>query len=505
MTRSVRTIVDELLELDPSLKEHEDALIPLVEALLKADPGREPDARFLSELRSQLQQRAAVLSTSSTRPSSFFSMTQLFPFLAGLTAAAVIAVPATSYYLNSDNVPADRGEPLFAFQVTPSSPESFGELSTVAVDGAGMGGARTQSGGGGGGIPAPAADMAVTNTAMPVEPYGMVDEKMIAPGEWTVYEYSHEGEIPTLPQGTVDVLKREKRFLNAPLSLIADRFDLGTVDLDNFSTAKLEYANFIQDKDFGYTVNLDMRNASIGIGMNWEKWPQPNCETEACWMAQRVKIEQVPADADLLALAADFVSDYGIDISHYGAPFVDKTWKRDYDAAPNKADAYVPEVIRVIYPLMIDGKEVHEQYGEKSGISIGVHVKHKRVAEAWGLSDQTYVSSAYDAVSGEEDVRGYLQTFEQPFLDPVMMRNGDIKTKTVKVALGAPTISYGRFYKYEANAQDELLVPSLVFPVTGTNDGSPVYRQFVIVPLAAEMLKQQNGMPMPLIMEDAAE
>ena len=54
MTDRIRSILDELYEIDPALREHEADLIPLIDLLLTHDPGKQPDELFVEELRRQL-------------------------------------------------------------------------------------------------------------------------------------------------------------------------------------------------------------------------------------------------------------------------------------------------------------------------------------------------------------------------------------------------------------------------------------------------------------------
>jgi hypothetical protein len=89
----------------------------------------------------------------------------------------------------------------------------------------------------------------------------------------------------------------------------------------------------------------------VNIDANWEQWPQSKCTTEACYKNEQVKIGDIPADDVLIGIARDFVSEHGIDLSHYGDPEVDNSWKRDYERATDTSLAYVPDTQRVVFPL----------------------------------------------------------------------------------------------------------------------------------------------------------
>ncbi|MDO8648758.1 MAG: hypothetical protein Q7R81_03155 [Candidatus Peregrinibacteria bacterium] len=495
MKHNVKDILRDLYEIDPTLREQENELVPLIELLLKNDPSREPDSRFVHELRARLAERAEELSSERESPSPFFSLFSMNRFayaLSGAVVASLVLIPALTLYKRGP-VPAETqtGSPLFSFSVTDAGDAAFGDLTNTTTD-------NPEFGRGGGGVAAPEAVPQATDAAAL-----SMDSKMIAP-DYMEYEYVYEGEIPALPEGTVDIYKREKRPLNVALSGIADRFHLGAIDLSAFKNATVDMLNFVQDRSFGYVVSVMLNEGSVSISQNWQKWPHPEqeCTTDACFLRYRLKPEDVPADDVLIAIANDFVEEYGIDLTSYGAPEVDTSWKRDYDRAPTPIDAYIPESQRVIYPLLIDGKPVYEKNGVKAGISVGVHAREKRVSDVWGLMDQRYAKSAYAAADTPQAVKDFLARFEK--LTYELPEGG--KKRTVKVTLGTPTIGFAKYYRFDGGNSEELVVPSLLFPVTGVPEGEYVYRQTIAVPLAKDLLENPPvDMPIPYMMEKAVE
>lgn len=214
-----------------------------------------------------------------------------------------------------------------------------------------------------------------------------------------------------------------------------------------------------------------------------------------------MKLSEIPADDVLIGIANDFLKEHGIDVSTYGTPEVDNQWKIDYDKQTDKTLAYVPESMRVVYPQLVDGKPVYEEYGPKAGLSVGVSVREKKVADMWGLMDQKYLKSNYAGVTDANTVRDYLARFEK---QPTLYRMAGTKVKTVKVQLGTPVVSFAKYYTYENDQSNELIVPSLVFPVENTEGSVQFYRQSVTIPLAKELLEKRlemmnpGGMPIPI-------
>ncbi len=492
----IQAFLDDLYAIDPELKTHEEELLPLLHQLLHADPGREPDAAFVQELRSRLQHRATELSSSSPSLSSL--MNRFLYAGAGALAALVIAIPAV-YYGTQETAPAATGTSLFAYHVTDAPANAFGSLQSVQTEG----GPRNQSGGGGGGVGgggngyASAVPAAAPSVAM--DSAATADAKLVAPGEYgeiSQYHYTYSGALPELPEGTVSVLKRERG--NRPgIGSILNTFALGNIDLASFDGAVIDSASFSQDEQYGYNFSVMLKEGTVFINQNWEKWPHPEnaCRDEACYQRYRVKIGELLPDADLLRIAAAFVTEHGIDTAQYGEPEVDNAWRRDYDRSTDKAQYYIPESQQVLYPLLLDGRPVYDQGGAKTGIRVSVSNREKRVSDVWGIQSQSYTRSAYDAVSGSGAIHaflGKLDSIDKQFYSP------NAKIKNIDVTLGEPVLGYVTYYAYDKVPAQELVVPALIFPVTGTSDAAnPIWRQNVVVPLAAELLAQNNG-PFPV-------
>ncbi len=514
MKPSVHSFINDLYEIDPSLREHEEDLIPLIQQLLSRDPARAPDLSFVEELNSRLTRRAHELSSPSATASPFSFMSKTLYALAGATAAVIVAVPTASF-LSQRSSPSDVAAPaLFSYNVTKAPSNAFGNLKTLQASG----NSRPQSGGGGpvnGYAPtpaaAPAAPATLETTANPVAPQAedaAIGAKLVAPppydGEIVQYQYVAPDTLPALPQGTVSVLKRERAAARPGLETFLNSFTLGQVDLSSFGGSTMDNVTFSQDTKYGYMFTVMLREGTASISQNWEKWPQPEnaCRDEACYQRYRVKITDLPSDAETLRLAADFVKAHGIDVSRYGEPEADAQWKRDYESAVDKSQAYVPDYVAVLYPLLIDGKPVYDQGGAKTGIRVSVSVRAKRVSDVWGIQNLSYTSSDYAAVSGSGDVLAYIDGFERYPIMPLDIQpapGGRVapspKVKTIKVQLGEPTLGFATYYAYDKTPAEELIVPAFIFPVEGTSDPQNViWRQTVVVPLAKDLL-DQSGFP----------
>jgi len=511
MKTSLESILAELYQTDPTLRDHEKELIPLIKRLLKDQPDAEPTEQFIAELRAQLQSQARSLQ-STTLPAghssterrldpilSFFSLMKYSYAALGLVLGVLLTTPAVYYTLKNPSSPLKvlpTDDSLFSYSITKRPDNDFGDLAGGRSAGAETTSfSRNQSGGGGGGLgggPTMDAKIAAGGNATS-------DMMIYPPQDFVQYEYVFNGDIPALTNDKVSVLKRQKNITRIPITAINGSFDLGSIDLNSFNNARVDSLTFTQDESYGYMISVMLSEGAIGINQNWAKWPHPeaDCKDDACWRAMQVKITDIPADDVLLDIAHAFMKDHHIDLSAYGTPEVDHQWKVEYERATDKSMAYIPDTQRVIYPLLIEGQPVYDEGGTKAGIQVGVNVRERKVADVWGIMNNNFLRSDYAGVTDSEVVMKYLREFEQT---PKEYLPQDTKVRTVKLQLGAPVVAYSRMYMYENNANDELYVPSLVFPVTNVPAGEYYYRSSIVVPLATDLLGrfQNIGRPMPL-------
>ncbi len=514
MTTDVHSILGELYEIDPGLREHEAHLIPLIQTLQKRNPGRAPDERFVAELRSRLQTKAAELSDTSL--STPFSMNKFLYLFGGAFAALVIAVPVT-YMVVSPSAPGAMNKAaegaadgdMFAYQVTALGDNAFGGIvgSTQVTVTPANNPARPQSGGGG------AESVSISAVSSGIDP-ATRDAKMMAPDsmiyppqELTQYNYVFDGEMPALDEQKVDVLKRLTGGTSVPLGTLSS-FGFGAVDLASFNGARVENFTLLQDTQNGYYINVNLNDGSIGINQNWQRWPHPeqDCRDDACFARYTVKLSDVPADDQLIAIADAFVKEHGIDTSKFGPAVVGKSWKRDYETTVSAGGmGYVPQSLGVVYPLLVDGETVFDDSGQPTGLSVNVDIRNKKVSDVWGITSQKYQSSGYDAVTAEKDIRDYLAAVDNYSALEGMPSATKIKKVTVK--LGTPQRGFVKTYNYDQTkgTSSELIVPALIFPIESSDPkDAQVYRQSIIVPLAKQLLdaSKQNwggGAPMPMV------
>jgi hypothetical protein len=162
------------------------------------------------------------------------------------------------------------------------------------------------------------------------------------------------------------------------------------------------------------------------------------------------------------------------------------------------ADYWLPDMLNVVYPLMIENQAVYDEGGNPSGLNVGINVRNKQVVSVWDLSVQNYQSSQYDA---ETDLNRIMKVAEQGGVyGYVDITQGG---RVVEIELAEPTIQYVKMWNYKNNQSEELLIPSLVFPIKEQPAGDQYfYRKSVVVPLVKEILDRNNNPVKILPLED---
>jgi hypothetical protein len=325
---------------------------------------------------------------------------------------------------------------------------------------------------------------AVTNTA-PVSD-GAVDadaNKMIAigepyPGSVIEYAYTYTGE--TLDLSTVsDAVYRKNGGLNiGNMGTDLTRGQLGPVSLNSFRGLELQSFSLKQDDKNGYSIFVDPESGMIAINGNEGVWSYGNGEyvpfTEG----------EIMSNEDLLATASKFLNDYGIDTAGFGAPVIDDRGMA-YALSQPAEFRYLPEVMNVTYPLLLEGQPAYSSDGSPFGLYVMFNMRSKMVASA-----NFNVASSYDKSSYalERDSTTILKLAEQGGLYNYPYEGA---TETITIELGTPEVILINHYSYNGGSEAEtLFIPALSFPVTKNSDTNPIYSDAIVIPLVKSVLDQ---------------
>lgn len=487
-----KTILQDIYEIDNSLRVHEKELKNIIAKLIASRPDAMLDEEFRKKLRVQIIEKITLSQEDSTISNplkiNFNFMKKAYYILGGAAVGALAILPVVYIMGNGTGSIAPKSQgtlSVFEQKIARVSDGAFGSLSFQ-----GQAGQRTASevapqglGGGGGGVAQYNTGVAADGSAKSAMP--------INPGEWVSFKYVYKGDPLMLTGEKLEVLKRIKGSNNS--AGIADSLkgmNFGIANLSALSNAQVQSFNIFEDKEFGYMIDVNIPEGAVNISQNWMKWPQAQCADEKCYERNRLKIEDMIADDEAIQIANAFVQKYSIALSSYGKPEVMNEWRLNYAKAtgPEKENYYIPENITVLYPLVIDGKIVYDDFGNKIGLNVNVDVRNKKASGIWNLTSQNYQGSLYDTVSNSDEIMKVVE-------NGGMYGNYDPSApKIQEVEVGTPTLSYLRVYDYNNGLSDELLVPAYYFPILkGLENYDYFYRKAIVVPLVPEMLNTYNG------------
>ena len=112
--------------------------------------------------------------------------------------------------------------------------------------------------------------------------------------------------------------------------------------------------SFLEDKEFGYMVNIDFANGNISLSQNWQKWPQPKCDENGCAQTPLTQ-NDIPSDEELARITDAFLAQYGIEKNLYGKPQVDSAPRIMYARAIAAGETpFISDQYTVTYPLVIE-------------------------------------------------------------------------------------------------------------------------------------------------------
>lgn len=505
----LKKILTELYQIDSELKSHENDLIAIINRMHNIRPDTKFDAAFAARLKVELlslNQRES--NQEKPKPSFNFNFMNKKIYI----AAGSLAVIALAIFLSSKSFQGKQSDNFLnlasnnrevneePIKVLPAG--AFGSL--VAVASSGMTGESTKSSvaplgmGAGMGGDAVVSRMVATDAPVGSTMIAPIEGKIMPPMFGIKYQYT--GDPITLDKETASVYRRVKGTgsISRELADSLKSFGFSELSLNSFTNLKVTNFSMVEDKDLGLMVSFDFLEDSIYVSENWEKWRNLEREScgadEACWKRFEIKIEDVPADSELIAISDRFLADHQVSLEHYGEPIVDNQWRQTYESFADKTNFYIPEYASVIYPLEIDGQVVRDQSGGYAGLRVNVNVSRKAASGLSGLTPFRYESSDYGLETSSETI--IKQAENGGWNGNYYIQAENQKT----VELGTPERAYVQIWKYNNNRNEELLVPSLIFPVKNAENLTGYYGQrFVIVPLVKEILTDLNNQPTPLM------
>jgi hypothetical protein len=278
-----------------------------------------------------------------------------------------------------------------------------------------------------------------------------------------VRSYAYVGDDFIQSESNMDVLKK----MPLPFSLDSGFGDLfGIMDLDTFSRGNVTTVTFQQDDAFGYIINIDFANGTISINENYSQWQSP--ENSA------VRLEPID-DNEIKDVADKFLKSHKIPVENYGKARVVK--------------GGYPESAQVVYPLVINNKNVYNPDGTDVGILVSIDMRHKLVSGVYGLGTQKYQASSYPVIQDAKEIlsmAGVGDKLSSGYSDG-RPSDADLdkqkRNSMAEMYLGTPQLVYVQVSKIDNGAYSEFLVPAFLFPIENPVD----LKEKIIVPLVKSL------------------
>ena len=303
-------------------------------------------------------------------------------------------------------------------------------------------------------------------------------KSMIAPDFMVNYKYIYKWKSLQISEKNMDVFRKTvKPFNSAEVSNFLKSFDFWNVNLWKFQNLSLNNLNMSENRDFWLQITIDTENWIFSASKNYKKWPVNNCLDDACFRANKIKISDIPEDNKLIEVSDNFIKKYEINVTNFWKPIVDNSWRENYNKTQDKDNYYIPETMQVIYPLLINWKNVFEQFWQQKWLTIWVDIKSLNVSDVYWIEKLNLESSSYEIENNFDNI---LKIAEKWWNNQTYLLENSQNTKEIELNLGEPSLEYVHIYEYKNSISNEYYVPAYIFPVTSKSD-SPAYFQNKII------------------------
>ncbi len=479
MSYNIKTLLEELYTLEPSLREKEDSIIRIITEMQKNKPSFTIDEDFKRALKNKVMHELLgkpqktlwyivfpILSWLSFAVFGFFFLQNIFPQVS--EKSPIIEKKSLS-------------KVSFLPTISPQKENAFGKSITLAQENTHQN--QTQ--------------WTATPNAVGVSSKMMVQDSMIMPPQDMVYyTYTYTGSLPLTPEKLTVYKKTNWVSDILPITTILSNFSLQNFDLSAFQNTQISNISFIENRDYGYSVNIDFSNLSLSLSENWTKWPQPKCDRFGCETQKPLTEKDALTDDEVARIGNTFLTKYGIDTNLYGKPKVTKNTMMLYaraDGAPT-TNTQIPEQYTLVYPLLLDGKEVYEEYGGYKGISMNIDTRTKLVRSMYGLEKQMLESSVYTTPTAKSTFENWIKYGWKYETKPLPDQ------KTVEISLATPSLQYVHVYgEWKDGVSPEYYIPAYVFPVKKDATITGYIPDQIIIPAVEEFAKIITSWDTPIV------
>ncbi len=472
-------ILKEIYLIDSSLKKEEEKIKSLIENMISTQPEVKINDEFVANLKERIF--TEINNMESKKEPKILFWQKLTYVSAGVVVVILLSLLVFPNFIDRD-FKTERDK-----RIALLDERAFGDLNVELSESdtgdsiESMVGQRTDD---------TVMGLGASSDSMPSQ----VEDISIMPYpvEQKNYRYVYEGNLlEEIDLSKISNLVYKREIENNSARQVADRLSTTPnlpINLNNFSHKEVRHISINEEKDYGYSISLNLANNTLSIYSNWQKWPQPykDCYDRECIENLKLGASDMLSENQLISIANNFVNDYEIDLGDYGlAQVSDETITRITNPKNNTEHNY-PQEVFVVYPLIINNKETVDSYGKKEGIKVAINIRERKVSSVYNINYSRLVSSSYDLINNLENIEPLLY---RGGLSPDIYRKNDLEE--IEIKLNNPKIALVRTWIPSTDVSRgsaEIFIPSLVFPIKETPN-QYFYRQQVVIPLTKEVFE----------------
>lgn len=171
---------------------------------------------------------------------------------------------------------------------------------------------------------------------------------------------------------------------------------------------------------------------------------------------QMLHKEDMPSKEEVQKVSDAFLQTLAIDTKNYAEAVVPYDWEKEYEQTQDKQNFYFADTISLVYPEKVEDTAVYDESWYPTGLNVSVNVAKKKVTYVGPIQKQTYVAQTRDTRSNPEILESLNMQGHIP--------DAPKETKKVQVEVGKAKVRYTKYYNYEGKDQ-EVIVPTVVFEV----------------------------------------
>lgn len=493
LKKEAEKIIKELITFDPSLKALENDLNVLALSLIKNKPKANIDPDFQKSLKLEILKKVEELKVegqSKALPFSFNIFFKKMSFSLGVLALTIIIVlPLTRQLAYKIKGPSND------FKVAKLEDNAFGQIhnfdSTIQENN-NLRGTK---------VNLLHKEVLTTGVATLID-YNLKtisDNLIVNNFNDTGFNYHYEGDSLEAILSDLEEVYVYRKDLNTNnnsvilKSLLNSNNGLFNLKKIKQQDSKLKSFSLEGGKDFPYI--LDFNDNTINLHPNWKYWPD---------VSNDFNYDDLLSDEEVVRIAKDFMKKYGINSSTYGQVEIVNNFHEIYKKSLDKTSLYVPDETELVFPFLIDNKEVKNEAGKAYGLTITVNSSYKKVTMLTNLTANNYEASAYKTFTDVEKIKKIL---ENGGLDNQL--NTLNSGKVIDVKLGTPDliVSRQKHYDNENYSSFEIFVPSLSFPVIELSEESDyITESNIVIPLLKSIIDYSSiDLSRPIIMSEDSE